>query len=334
MVIDAAFWASLRREEGITPRISLALLSPGQTRNPLRFERALPLTPQTLTKLAPAAERPGIHLGVHQCSDALAVWGATRRLPPSCFVLEVIAPGLLVIKQSGEQHGGKFINLAVLQGDELKIVDQRTVAHPDCPAMVTSLLGFESRYASAETSNVLVQLAVSMRAHGHGGLLLLVPAGSATWRDSIAKPVPYSVDPPFAALTELMRKDPAARPRRRWRDALIHAIDAIAGLTAIDGAAVLSDDYSVLAFGAKIIRRQGWKPIQKLILSEPIEGSAVETVTPARLGGTRHLSAAQFAQDQPDALALVASQDGRFTVFAWSPQENSVRAHRIESLLL
>jgi hypothetical protein len=56
-------------------------------------------------------------------------------------------------------------------------------------------------------------------------------------------------------------------------------------------------------------------------------------VAPTQLGGTRHLSAAQFVHDQPDALALVASQDGRFTVFAWSPSEAMVHAHRIEALL-
>jgi hypothetical protein len=31
---------------------------------------------------------------------------------------------------------------------------------------------------------------------------------------------------------------------------------------------------------------------------------------------------------------MVASQDGRFTVFAWSPDEGVVRAHRIEALLM
>ena len=55
---------------------------------------------------------------------------------------------------------------------------------------------------------------------------------------------------------------------------------------------------------------------------------------PGQLGGTRHLSAAQFAQDQQDAVALVASQDGRFTLFAWSPREGMVAARRLETLLL
>jgi hypothetical protein len=68
--------------------------------------------------------------------------------------------------------------------------------------------------------------------------------------------------------------------------------------------------------------------------TKPIEEVLAEVVDPGQLGGTRHLSAAQFAHDEHDAVALVASQDGRFTVFAWSPCENMVHAHRIESLLL
>jgi hypothetical protein len=39
-------------------------------------------------------------------------------------------------------------------------------------------------------------------------------------------------------------------------------------------------------------------------------------------------------QDQRDAVALVASQDGRFTVFTWSASRDVVLAHRVEALLL
>ena len=69
-------------------------------------------------------------------------------------------------------------------------------------------------------------------------------------------------------------------------------------------------------------------------MTEPIEGAVSTTLNPSELGGTRHLSAAQFVHDQPDAVALVASQDGGFTVFAWSPCETMVHAHRVETLLL
>src|SRR5205085_9023343 len=89
---DAAFWASLRREEGYVPKISLAFLSPDQTPHPLRFERPLPLSPSALTRVAPAVERPGIHLGVWPNGNDLSVWGTTRAIPRLCFVLEVASP--------------------------------------------------------------------------------------------------------------------------------------------------------------------------------------------------------------------------------------------------
>ena len=63
-IIDAAFWASLRREESYVPTISLAFLPPEAAQHPLLFDRPLPLTPDKLVKIAPAVERAGIHLGV------------------------------------------------------------------------------------------------------------------------------------------------------------------------------------------------------------------------------------------------------------------------------
>src|SRR5262245_27963515 len=95
-IISAAFWASVRREEGYVPRISLAYIGPEETVHPLRFERPLPLEPRALTRVAAAVEHAGIHLGVWQ--QPLVVWGTTRSIPSTCFVLEVAAPGLLVVK--------------------------------------------------------------------------------------------------------------------------------------------------------------------------------------------------------------------------------------------
>src|ERR1039457_2505712 len=132
-IIEAAFWASLRREEGYMPRISLAFVAPEAVERPLRFERRLPLAAQPLTRLSPAVERPGIHLGVWRDGEALFVWGATSNLPASCLVLEVIAPGLLVVKHSRDDESGKFANIAVLQGDEIKMIDEQSARLPDCP---------------------------------------------------------------------------------------------------------------------------------------------------------------------------------------------------------
>lgn len=333
-VINAAFWASLRREEGYLPRISLAFLPPEQAAHPLLLERPLSLDPDVLARVAPAVERPGIHLGVWRQQDEIYVWGTTHTIPTFCFVLEVVEPGLLVIKHHRGEPWGKFVNVAVLEGDQIKLIDEDASSLPDCPALLTSLLGFDSPALWIDSVNVLVQLAVSMRAHRRGGSLLVVPAGSEAWRESIVHPIRYAVSPLFRELAGLMREAGDERQPHLWQEAVGQTVAAIAGLTAVDGATVLTDAYEVVAFGAKIARRRGASPVELVTMTEPIEGCIPAIVAPAQLGGTRHLSAAQFVQDQRDTVALVASQDGRFTVFAWSPCEEKVHAHKVETLLL
>ncbi len=333
-MIDATFWASLRREEGQSPKISLAFMPPEQAAQPLMLEHRLSLDPHVLTKLAPAVERPGIHLGVWHEGDELYVWGATRVIPSFCFVLEDVEPGLLVIKHRRIDGFGKFANVAVLKGDQVKVVDEKGTSLPDCPDLLASLLSFTSpsswNGAGNDSVNVLVQLAASMRAHRHGGSLLVVPTGSETWRGSIVHPIQYSVTPPFSRLAELSQQDVNEMNENLWEE----AVDTIAGLTAVDGATVINDQYELLAFGVKIRRPEGSVPVEQMVITEPIVGDRAANVPPVQHGGTRHLSAAQFVHDQRDTLALVASQDGRFTIFAWSPCEEMVHAHGVDVLLL
>jgi hypothetical protein len=335
-LIEVAFWASLRREENYIPRISLAFLPPDHTKHHMLFEHGLALDPGTLVRVAPAVERPGVHLGVWRTGAGpdLCVWGTTRTIPAYCLVVEVAAPGLIVVKHHRGEEAGKFINIAVLEGDQVKVVDERASSLPDCPALLTSLLGFDSPASWVDSVNVLVQLAVSMRTHGRGGLLLIVPDGSDTWRESIVRPIPYAVVPPFVELAELSRDTPDEGRLRLWQDAVTRAVEAVAGLTAVDGATIITAAYELLAFGAKIVRKRGSTQVEQISLTQPIEGDVPASLHPSQLGGTRHLSAAQFVHDQHDAIALVASQDGRFTVFAWSPCEAMVHAHRVETLLL
>src|SRR5438876_1012641 len=321
-IVNAAFWASLRREEGREPTISLAYLPPEAAGTALFVERPLPLDPANLTKLSPAVERPGIHLGVWKNGGDLAVWGATRTIPPLCFVVEVIEPGLLVIKHRRADPEGKFANVAVLEGEQIKIVDTEGTLASECPEFVSMLLGFDS----VSSQNVLLPLALSMRAHGHGGSLLVVPHDTASWRKSIVS-VPYTVAPPFSKLGDLVRNG--------TRDvAFKEATDAIGGLTAVDGAVVLSDRWDVLAFGAKIGRTESGPFVEQVLVREPILGHTPIKVPASEVGGTRHLSAALFVHEQRESLALVASQGGRFSVFGWSQRARLVHAYRVEALLL
>ena len=269
-IVDTAFWASLRREEGRATRVSLAFLPPERAHGPMLFEARLPFTPGGLTRLSPAVERPGIHLGVWRDGGELYVWGTTRSIPRLCFVLEVVEPGVLVVKYRRGDEFSKFANVVVFAGDQVKVVDEGGARLPDCPPLVTLLLGSDAPGARADSVNVLLQLAVSMRSHGRGGSLLVVPGGSARWRESIVSPVRYSVVPAFAELAKLTGQETEERRRSAWQEAFERAVESIGGLTAVDGAAVLSDRYELLAFGAKIGRPDGSPPVELVVLRVPV----------------------------------------------------------------
>jgi len=332
-MLDTAFWASLRREEGNSPKISIAFLPPEQAGSALRFENKLAFNATVLTKLGPGVERQGIHLGVWHDANGLFIWGTAHQIPNSCFVLDVSEPGLLVVKHGRKNGFGKFTNIMVLIGDQIKVIDESSAKLPDCPTLLTSLLGFASA-SDDQSVNVLIQLATSMRAHKHGGTLLVVPSGNDSWRDSILKPMNYSVSPAFSGLSGLIHEDQSKRKSSQWLAELSREIERIAGLTAIDAATVITDKHEVLAFGVKIGNLDGNPRVEQVLLTEPIIGGEGKVVNPASSGGTRHISAAQFVHDQRNAIALVASQDGYFTIFTWSPCKNLVHAHRIDSLLL
>jgi hypothetical protein len=329
-LIDAAFWASLQREEGYAPEISLAYLPPERARRPLLFAEPLRLAARSLAKLGPAVERPGIHLGVWRARDGLSVWGTTRDVPSFCLVVEVLRPGLLVVKHRIREDSAKFRNVAVFEGDDVKILSHTATEACERHPLLRSLLGTEPWDTTDDGSDVLLRLAVSMRAHRRGGTLLVVPASSATWRDSIVRPIAYAVQPPFAELGELA----LAASNGSSLAVLERVIEAVAGLTAVDGATLMTDRYELLAFGVKIGRPDGRPRVERVRVSEPVEDAVATSMAPVELGGTRHISAAQFAQDQQDAVSLVASQDGRFTIFAWSGRDALVHAYRVESLLL
>jgi hypothetical protein len=309
---------------------------PERVDQPLAFARALSVAPDVLARLSPAVERPGVHLGVWHDGETLRIWGAARVLPELSFVIEVVEPGLIVLKYRRGPEVGKYGNMAVLSADQIRVIEERETPTRARPRLLTAffeaLLDLDAPAATRDAGAVLLNLAISMRDHGRGGAVLVVPSGSETWRESIVHPVSYAVVPPFTGLAQLL-----ARPRRRARavggDGVAGLIDMVAGLTAVDGAAVIDDRYQVLAFGATIGRRDGYRAVERVRVTEPVANDVSTLVPPLQLGGTRHLSAAQFVHDQRDALALVASQDRRFTVFVWSQEESIVHAHRVEALL-
>lgn len=333
VLIDVAFWSSLRKEEGHSPKISIAFLPPYQSFNPLKFDKKLPLNAQTLTKIAPGIERSGIHLGVWHEDGELYIWGTTLNIPNYCFVVDVSEPGLIVIKHRRIYGIGKYTNVAVLKGEQIRIVDGSSCVDRDCPGMLKSLLDLTVVASWNDPINILIQLAVSMRAHGRGGSLLIVPKNDDSWNESIIQPIHYKIQPSFNGLANLAKQN-SNQSEIFSQSALRKEVDHLAGLTAVDGATIINDDFELIAFGAKIGRATGKPTVQNIAFSEPIVGGENKILLPGQLGGTRHFSVAQFVNDEPNTMGMVASQDGHFTIFSWSKQHHMVMAHRIETLLL
>ena len=333
-MVDTIFWASMRREEGHSPKISVAYLPPELAKEPLLFAQRIPFYSYSLTKLAPGAERPGIHLGVWHDEDELYIWGSTLMLPDFCMVIEVSEPGLIVVKYRRTDGHGKFANLAVLVGDQIKLVDESSIEDSNSQDILSAILGAASPGYWNRSVNVLVQLALSMRAHERGGALLIVPSDNRDWRDSTIKPLSYDLFPPYSGLHNVLKQQQEQKKSQSWQTAMKREVDKIAGFTAIDGATIMSDQYKLLAFGVKLGRVDGSKVVEKIFIKEPVVGGKSITEHHSKAGGTRHLSAAQFVFDQQDCLALVASQDGRFTVFSWCSRDQIVQAYRIDTLLL
>ena len=55
----------------------------------------------------------------------LYVWGLTRTVPTWCFVMEVVEPGLLIVKYRRDDPSTKFANIAVLDGADVKFIEQQ-----------------------------------------------------------------------------------------------------------------------------------------------------------------------------------------------------------------
>ena len=128
--------------------------------------------------------------------------------------------------------------------------------------------------------------------------------------------------------------EPEERPERRWQDALRRAVDGAAGLTAVDGATIITSNHQVLAFGAKISTGDCGLPAWSGFMPRSRSRARRRCIEPGSNSvRDQSPSAAQFAHDQRIDYAG-GSQDGRFTVFGWSACERMVHAHRIETLLL
>lgn len=337
-LLDAAYAASLEEEEGRRIEVAIAWVDRREALNgpagllPLRDP--LPLTPDSIRRLAPAVEPKRGYLLAGPTEDGGShIWGLFHlhfeeeaRGALSALVVQVLKPGTLRIRNVVDDlyllTHGSYVEL-LGSGHTRRLLDLMTKMMEPSHVGVTPL----------PRALTLLRLALSMLRLGHGGTILVVPT------DSYARGVTsrFVID---SSRTSLLRSTitetradieatalvgehawETTLSRRRQADEKLYGVEEFIGqLTSVDGALLLRSDLELVSFGT-IIEAEAADAGDGLVkIVDPLDEAQERIVPLAKIDlGTRHQSAVRFCAANPRALALVASQDGALSVCVQEP---------------
>jgi hypothetical protein len=340
--IETVYWASLQQEEARFHNFTMLLMSREKVRRQYGhyvFNKPVPFNVTNVAKLAPALDPQANFVGVWVDEDGqLVMWGFVPT-DDTGLTAATLDPGQLLI--SFKEIGMENFTL-LLSGTRGEFVRRSEFLSWLLPESKTERWMEVRRKHQAEVMRAADyrDITTFMRSHRHGGTLLVVKA-DGDWGSSLATPTTFAAGEAYDKVNvDILTRNQTMDQERereviytespRFRlaiDSGRKSLETIGRLTAVDGAAVMTYDLDVLAFGAKI-RPKGERKPQSVLLLEPFEESAPREISLATLGGMRHQSAAQFVFDQPEALAFVSSQDGRLSVMRWDAEKNIVTVIR------
>lgn len=349
-LLDGAFWASFSLDEGNVVTISIVVMPAEKSYDTFLFDRPIPFDVRNLVKLGTALENPRADIGVWPDEDGLMkIWGFKTRnndLLISSLWIQALGPGRVLTTFSGKSIGALISNEAVF-------IDHANMMKTVLPKLESKDNDEQNQTLKMLRYTSLLTTARAMRNHGRGGTLLVVPE-SDDWRRSINAQIPYTGGASFlesdydvavkpnllAPITdffsgliktkEVNKRDKLVKMKTQVEQQCRH----IARLTAVDGALVMTFDRFVYCFGAKIIPTEGQEVSASLRVIKPVEGNSHTIASFADIGGTRHQSAALFAQAQPGAVAVVVSQDGDITIFTTDAESGELTAIQQAELLV
>jgi hypothetical protein len=329
-ILDAVYVASLLEEEGRRVDFTLAYLSEAGARRQQHgvfpFKTPLPLVPDRLAKYVLAAAPLTTSFCIWPGSDGqLAVWGLTHHGNhtfdvdlthlPTHLSVRVVRTGTFTV------HFDSRL-LLLFSRDHFHLFDPNLAERIGLVDILRDRVGLAVPVAVA-----LQRVCLRMVALGHGGTILLTQKGvtpnALKMHDTITMR-----DGGLTLLKDVVEQD---RKRGTGEDApkepvregtVVHqgyaqdekhreALDFVAQLTAVDGAVVLDDELNVHGFGATIVTGATFPSVT----AEQPAGLGKRAPLDLERRGNRHRSAVSFCAQQTGlALALVASQDGDFSV--------------------
>lgn len=351
-LVDTAFWSSLKSNEARTTRVYISVVPPASFTEAMAFAVPLSYDEAQVSKLAPAVSACGC-LAVQWVNDRFMIWGIGRCRPPQwhdVISIELSGPGTLRVCV------GPFQPLAVLDGKSNPIFQG---TRSNLAAYLLQAFGNMLHPGNNQEMQIvwrecltLTELARLIVDGGHGGMLLIVPNETGGWTDSLSS-FSYRLNTADMTMRNATRRDTAIPSRqqevlkRLTITAGAHDIlkgvmavtigqqqvdfskdmQAIAALSSVDGAIVMTQDLLVLGFGAKIAAESS-VPAQ-VCMFRPEPGTQPVLPTPLEhLGGTRHQSAARFAAANKEAVVIVISQDRHMSVVHWHEPIQSVAVVR------
>lgn len=286
VVLEEMFWASLLEEEGrpCRPRL-LYTLGDGASTSGHWFDEPVPLSRETLRKLAPIQGRHGFLTWTIGARGPVIIGVETT--PGDAFIVSAPAPGAIDAVWSGWR-------ILTMRGGEVRRLS--TCALPDATKVFDVV-----KDAIGGMPNVLVSTLLTIAEDGHGGSLWLVS-------ESSRGPTPRTI----AGVRMGVVLKPGPPPLERFADEADRQrwIASVAHLASVDGAVVLDAAARILGFSAFV---ETGPPVP---LIELLPSGGTRRISSPDTGGGRHRAAAEFCRRVAPGAALVVSSDGRISVFA------------------
>ena len=329
--VEVTFFASLHEEEARRAEFNVAWQpGSGDCTAVVAMTPPVPATPKNLTKLAPATQREATSIAVRREGDDLVAWALLQRssAPGSPLTIWALAPGVLRVDYAGIPRALYARGEILLLGGTHEVKSPARVltqAFAEWAADADPDAGIDLRAA------VVTRIAARALDHGHGGMILLVPAEVA---DPLGVRVHYAVGDGREVLAKryaaVTRGVPVERRLERLRGsrardvdgrisvrdeaqiAFAEAIELVARLTAIDNAVLLDTDLRLRGFGVQVIEADA--PRMVFEHANPYSED-VHVDDLATFKGTRHPAGVIFCMRQErEAAAIIASQDGRLSL--------------------
>lgn len=330
-LVEATFFASLHEEEARRVEFSIAW-QPGahDCAAVVAITPPVRATPKNLAKLAPATWHEATSIAVRHDGTELVAWALLERSASAHqpLTIRALASGVLRVDYLGIPRAlyarGEIFFLG--GAHDVKSPAQRlTRAFPAWSTSTDSSAGVDFRALA------ITRIAARSLAHGHGGMILVIPAEVATPSGvrvhyGVAEGASVLVTRYAELVRDIAHEDRLARlSGSRTRDAqgrislrdeaqiaFAEAIELVARLTAIDNALLLDTDLRLRGFGVQVIESDTPQFAFEHVspYSDDVHVDDLSTFK-----GTRHPAGVIFCMRQETAAAaIIASQDGHLSL--------------------